>query len=407
MNGNLICYPINNNIENFDNMLGIDNNELAHFDNNGLDNFDNTNGSANRTLIGEFFYAGLGYRTGQIGSRTEDLVVDLGFSYVDNNGNNIEGSINILEDKTKAGFPMILDLTDTSNNSIFKYYYGGHYDDFTGGRHALMNNVDGKVISSKVPSGGLGYSTILRMYYYPLNITPGSSLPTPSGYTKYTVVSQGEVQFFNNSTQVCLINDGSFPNTPIMNDYSVKANGLPDNTKIVSYSFGRSKFNGTYSNTIYVNLSNTIDTINSDGYFFIKSPPPPPTTAAPTTIPALTTAPISTLTTAPISTVTTAPISTVTTYPVATSSSSTLTSAPVSAGANSMIAGAGAPSAPSEPSASSAPSVPSAPPAPPAPSTEEAPKSNMMLYAGIAGGVVLLIVVFMMMGGKKKSSDDD
>jgi hypothetical protein len=212
------------------------------------------------------------------------------------------------------------------------------------------------------------------MYYYPNIVEPGVAMPTPAGYSKYTVVSQGEVQFFSNSTQVCLVNNGSFPASPAMNNQAVTAVGIPNGTKILSYTISASQFGGKYSNAIYANLSNTIDTTVNDGYFFIENlPPPPTTTPPPTTPPPVTTPPP-----------TTAPVAT--TASLATTASVTT---PASLNAGTALTN----------------NLPTT--AEPTP----APKPNMMLYAGVGGFVVLLLLFFMMSGGgggrRRRYRDDD
>ena len=123
-------------------------------------------------------------------------------------------------------------------------------------------------------SGG-NYSQIYRMYYYPQTVIPTNPMPTPNGFTKYTVVEQGEVQFFNNSTQICVVDDGNFPPGTMMNGKKITGNGIPDGTVIGGYSFGPSKFGGKVAKTIYISLSNTVDVLKADGFFFIENPPPP------------------------------------------------------------------------------------------------------------------------------------
>jgi hypothetical protein len=247
-----------------------------------IENFQNI---ANRTLIGTFKSGGLNYSQGMIGNR-DTWENSLGVSYIDDDGQKIEGSIQILTKKLEAKFPLVVDFTDEKDVSQFKFFYDGHYDEFGGGRHARFKI--GKVISSsgKQPS----YQTRYRMYYYPNIVAPGVPMPTPVGFTKYTIVSNGEVQFFDNSRQVCLINEGRFPAAPVMNNKRVIAMGLPDNTVITSYSIGPSKFQGSLPNALFINLSNTIDTVLNDGYFFIENAPPPPT--IPPTLPPATPAPI-------------------------------------------------------------------------------------------------------------------
>jgi len=348
MNNEIICYPINKT--------------------NIKENFE-SNGIANRTLIGTFVSGGLNYSKGMLGNR-DSWTNQLGVSYTDVNGNNIEGSIVILTKQLQKGFPIIVDFTDEKDVSQCKFFYGGHYDDFSGGRHAKFNVT--KLI--KASADAPGYANNYRMYYYPNIVEPGVAMPTPAGFTKYTVVSQGEVQFFNNSTQVCLVNNGSFPPSPAMNNQSVTAVGIPNGTKILSYTISASQFGGKYSNAIYANLSNTIDTTKNDGYFFIENlPPPPTTTPPPTTPPPVTTPPP---TTAPVAT--TASLAT---------TGSVITPASLNAGTaltNNL------------------------------PTTVEptpAPKPNMMLYAGVGGFVVLLLLFFMMSGGgggrRRRYRDDD
>jgi hypothetical protein len=196
----------------------------------------------------------------------------LGVSYTDHDGNNIEGSIIILTKMLATSNPVIVEFINEQNNvSEFKFFYGGHYDDFNGGRHALFNN--SKTISQTTDGGS--YATIYRMYYYPATVTPGNPMPTPSGFNKYTIVSNGEIQFFKNSTQICVIDDGNFPGGDVMKGKQIKGNGIAPGTVIGSYSFGPSKFSGSYPKTIYIDLSTTVDVLTSDGYFFIQNPPPP------------------------------------------------------------------------------------------------------------------------------------
>jgi hypothetical protein len=246
MQNGYICVPVQKNIEKF------------------------SNPSANKTLVGRFFCGGLNYNSGMVGFR-DNWQNQLGVSYTDVDGNNIEGTINILTKSLATSNPMIVDFTDENDVSQFKFFYGGHYDDFSGGRHALFNN--SRTISQT--SNGGNYSQIYRMYYYPQTITPTNPMPTPNGFTKYTVVEQGEVQFFNNSTEICVIDEGFFPPGTTMNGKKVIANGIPDGTVVGDYRFGPSKFGGKVPKTIYIRLSNTVDVLKSDGFFFIENAPPP------------------------------------------------------------------------------------------------------------------------------------
>jgi len=370
---NLICYPINNNIENFETENFIDLYE------------DFENPSQNKTLIGKFHAGGGNYSSGYIGFPSGSFTdPQMGCSTIDYNGVDISGALHGLQQKVTSTvkdnlFPFIGEITAVNDGpnfkagqSLYKWYWGG--GEFKGGPPDFYyvftrSSYNGSAGNFPAPIDVAG-ETELYLYYYP-NVKSPPPAATPEGFNKYQVVGDGEAQFLQAGTQVCL-NDptGTFPASPIMNGYEVRAFGIPNGTKIVSYTLGASKFKGSSPTCIFVTLTTVVDTSINDGNFFIKTPPPP------TTAPPLTTAPL-------------------TTAPVASNSSMSLTSAPVSAGSNSMLAGASAPIAPVAPIASAAPV------------SEEAPKSNMMLYAGVAGGVVLLIIVFMMMGGKKKSDDDD
>jgi hypothetical protein len=362
---NFICYPVNTNVENFGSFEGFEANTA-------------------KTLIGTFTSAGLNYRDGFLGNR-DNWENSLGVNYNDANNQNIEGSLNILREKLAQSNPMMVEfakvLPNGSEELQFKMIYGGHYDDFNGGRHALFQNTKTLYKKNESPE----YANNYRMYYYPQVITPTNPMATPAGYTKFTVVTNGEVQFFNNSTQVCLVNDGQFPKAPAMNNKKVIAKGLPDNTVITGYTFETSKFNGKYQNAIFVNLSNTVDVTTNDGFFFIESPPPPPPPPAPPAAPpAPPAAPAAAPPAAPAVTPAVAPAAA---PPVVAPE----TTAPVSSPPP-LIAGSGAGAGAADKTAGLTA---------PAPQSEDF-MSKYGLYLGIAGAVIVIAIIIMfMMGGKK------
>ena len=248
MQNGYVCVPVKKNIEHF------------------------SNPPSNKTLVGRFKCGGLNYSTGMIGFR-DNWQNQLGISYTDFDGNNIEGTMNILTKSLPTSNAMIVEITDENDVSQFKFFFGGHYDDFSGGRHALFNN--SRTISQT--SAGGNETHIYRLYYYPQTLVPSNPMPTPNGFTKYTIVGQGEIQLFNNSTEICVLDEGFFPPGTQMNGKRVSGNGVPDGTIIGDYRFGPSKFGGKIPKTIYIRLSNTVDVVRSDGFFFIENAPPPGT----------------------------------------------------------------------------------------------------------------------------------
>ena len=362
---NFICYPVNHNIENFSSFEGFE-------------------GNTAKTLIGTFVSAGLNYRPGFLGNR-DHWENSLGVNYNDSNNQNVEGSLNILREKLAQSNPMMVEfvkvLSNGSEELQFKMIYGGHYDDFNGGRHALFQNVKTLYRKNDSPE----YANTYRMYYYPQVINPGNPMATPAGYTKYTVVTNGEVQFFNNSTQVCLVNDGQFPKAPAMNNKKVISKGLPDNTVITGYTFETSKFNGKYQNAIFLNLSNTVDVTTNDGFFFIESPPPPP---PPPPAPPAPPAPVAAPAAAPAVAPATAPV----VAPAVAPETPTPVLSPPVLSPPPIIAGAGV-AAGDKTAGLTAPA--------PAPPPEDF-MSKYGLYLGIGVGVIVIAIILMfMMGGKK------
>ena len=266
---------------------------MDYYDNQNFETFENTPAPTappnptNKTLLGQFICGGLNYNRGMIGAR-DSWQNDIGVSYTDYTGADIRPAIAILDTLSLGKVPIIMEFSDTDGKIQAQFIYKSHYDRFgwTNDGSGPICAFDLSVMISAVNTAPQ-WMNVYRASFYPQYVTPGNPMATPSGHTKYTIVEQGEIQFFNNCTQVCLINDGNFYTETVLTNKSITALGVPNNTTIISYNVGPSQFNNLYKDAIYLTLSNTIDIVSCNGYFFLPTPPPtpPPTTPPPTTPP--------------------------------------------------------------------------------------------------------------------------
>jgi hypothetical protein len=85
---------------------------------------------------------------------------------------------------------------------------------------------------------------------------------------RLSYVNSGEVQTYGNNTEIVVINDGLFPPNNKAIGYTITGDGIPPNTKVISYRFDRSNPRGLY-NAIFIGLSNPI---SPSGTFVCYSP---------------------------------------------------------------------------------------------------------------------------------------
>ena len=83
-------------------------------------------------------------------------------------------------------------------------------------------------------------------------------------------VEGGDVQAYNNNSQIVVLNDGYFPPSPEGIGYNITGIDVPEGTKVVGYRFGKSNPSSRYD-VIFMDLSNPIDGVNTQNPVYYSS----------------------------------------------------------------------------------------------------------------------------------------